>query len=75
MNNKIPEAFVPVESYIREARLERSAWLGQQSGSPWMIVDPLELDRFSKTYYAIPPLGADFPGPRDHVFILPSQPH
>jgi hypothetical protein len=49
------------------------AWLGQQSGSPWIVIDPVELERFSKTYYSIPALDPDFPGPRDHVFILQPQ--
>jgi hypothetical protein len=47
------------------------AWLGEQSGSPWIVVDPVELERFSRTYYGIPPLPDDFPGPRDRTFIPP----
>ena len=47
-----------------------AAWLGNQEGSPLVIVDPVELERFSKTYFGIPPLGGDVPGPRDRVFML-----
>jgi hypothetical protein len=50
-----------------------SAWLGPDGGSPWLIVDPLELERFSRTYYGIPAPAPDFPGPRDRVFILQPQ--
>lgn len=46
------------------------AWLGEQSGSPYIVVDPFELERFSRTYYAIPPLGGDFPAPRDRITVL-----
>ncbi|MEO6435241.1 MAG: hypothetical protein ABIP55_05715, partial [Tepidisphaeraceae bacterium] len=46
------------------------AWLGDQTGSPMIVVDPIELDRFSKTYLGIDPLPADFPGPRDRVSVL-----
>jgi hypothetical protein len=51
------------------------AWLGDQSGSPIVVVDPLEIDRLSRTYYGIPPLPDNFPGPRDHVFILTPGSH
>ncbi len=47
-----------------------AAWLGNQEGSPLVIVDPMELERFSRTYFGIPPLGSDVPGPRDRVFML-----
>jgi hypothetical protein len=49
------------------------AWLAGQSGSPMIVIDPSELERFSKTYHGIPPLPADFPGPRDREYIL--SPH
>jgi hypothetical protein len=50
------------------------AWTQGVSGSPAVLVDPIEIDRFSRTYLGIPPLPADFPGPRDRQFILTSQP-
>jgi hypothetical protein len=50
-----------------------AAWLGNQEVAPLVIVDPMELERFSKTYFGIPPLGADVPGPRDRVFMLAPQ--
>jgi hypothetical protein len=49
------------------------AWLEGASGSPYVVVDPMELERFSRTYYGIPPLPAEFPGPRDRKFILTPQ--
>ena len=46
------------------------AWLEGSPSDALLIVDPPELDRFSRTYYAIPPLPEDFQGPRDRSFIL-----
>lgn len=49
------------------------AWLANQTGSPIVIVDPAELARFARTYTGIPPMTDDFPGPRDHTFVLTPQ--
>jgi hypothetical protein len=50
------------------------AWLGGQTGSPNIVIEPNELERFSRTYFGVPPLPPDFPGPRDHMFVLTPQP-
>jgi len=51
------------------------AWVAGATGSPDVVIDPIELDRFSRTYLGIPPLPDDFPGPRDHPFIaMPQHP-
>jgi hypothetical protein len=49
------------------------AWLEGAPSDSIIIVDPVELARFSKTYHAIPPLPDDFPFPRDRMFILPPR--
>jgi 4-amino-4-deoxy-L-arabinose transferase-like glycosyltransferase len=51
-----------------------NAWLAGRAGAATIVVDPVELDRFSRTYYGIAPLPANFPGPRDRAFILQRRP-
>ena len=41
----------------------------------YVVIDPVELERFSKTYFGIPPLPPDFSGPRDRISILPPPQH
>ncbi len=50
------------------------AWLAGAAPDSIVIVDPIDLERFSKTYHAIPPLPETFPYPRDRIFIL-QPPH
>ncbi len=52
----------PVESVIE-------AWEPGNPKGAIEVVDPMELARLAKTYYGIPKLPADFPGPRDRIFI------
>ena len=47
-----------------------TAWQNGAPANAVKVVDPLELERFSRTYFGITPLPQDFPGPRDHTFIL-----
>jgi hypothetical protein len=50
------------------------AWLAGRAGTANVVIDPVELERFARTYYGIPPLPADFPGPRDRAFIRANHP-
>jgi hypothetical protein len=45
------------------------AWIEGAPPDSIVIVDPIELDRFSKTYYGIWPLPDSLKGPRDRPFI------
>ena len=48
------------------------AWLGDSvDPAAYVVVDPNELDRFSRTYFGIPPLPPDLSGPRDRSFVMP----
>jgi len=47
------------------------AWIGGDAPErATIIVDPTELQRFSRTYWRIPPLSDDMRGPRDQPFVL-----
>ena len=39
--------------------------------SAYTVVDPVEVERFSKTYFGVPPLPPNLQGPRDHAFVIP----
>ena len=56
---------------VRDSESIIDAWRGESNGSWYIVIDPIELDRFSKTYFGIPPLPPDFSGPRDRISILP----
>jgi hypothetical protein len=51
------------------------AWLGDgQTDRAYVVLDAAELDRFSKTYYGIPPLPSDESAvPRDHPAVIPPR--
>jgi len=51
------------------------AWLGEQKGSPYIVIDPLELQRFTRTYYGLPRFGPGIDVPRDRVTVLKPQSH
>jgi hypothetical protein len=46
------------------------AWQLGPPDSSLVIIDRQELDRFSRTYYGIPPLPADLRFPRDEPIIF-----
>src|SRR5439155_11082249 len=51
------------------------AWVAGATGSPDVVIDPIELDRFSRTYLGIPPLLPHVPGPQDDPNVVtPRQP-
>jgi hypothetical protein len=47
-----------------------SGWLEGAPADPTVVVDPVELDRFSRTYFGVVPMAADPALPRDRMFIL-----
>ena len=49
------------------------AWLKGAHAGATIVVDPGALARFHRTYFGIPALPADLPGPRDRPFILPPR--
>ena len=55
---------------VKPGQSTLDAWLGEQTGSPIIVVDPMELNRFARTYHGIDPLPEDLAGPRDRVFVL-----
>jgi hypothetical protein len=54
---------------VKSGQSIAQAWLEGVEGAPHIVIDPIELDRFARTYYGIPPLPPDFPGERDRPFI------
>ena len=51
------------------------SWLGGPvRPDAYILVDPLELDRLSRTYYGIPNFPPDMPGFGGQAFVMPPQP-
>ncbi len=48
------------------------AWLGTSEAEARgvLVVNPMEVERLSRTYHGVPGLPAELPGPRDQTFIL-----
>jgi hypothetical protein len=56
---------------IKPSQTLIDAWTQDAGDADVIVVDPLELERFARTYYGIPPLPPEFPGPRDRMFVIP----
>jgi hypothetical protein len=52
------------------------SWLGGPARpDAYILIDPVEIDRLSRTYYAIPNLPRDTPGFGGPAYVMPPQPN
>ena len=50
------ETPVRAQTVLKPGQSVAQAWLEGVEGAPHIVIDPIELDRFARTYYGIPPL-------------------